>query len=255
LTVVNLVMAANPVVLIVMGIIAAVALMAALVVIYWDEIVAGWQWLVDKFEIGIGAVVEFFTGLIKFFVDFWTINAALFLDGVNAIVGPGAPLEFLMTAFNVIKEALPGIFEFIADGVTTSVDVIANALEWLWGKITWLADSIGSVMGSIMGFFGGVADTVGTAAIGARMSIDDNRQNLGFGPSTNSDDDKANSPIGDFGPSVTTPAARATSITERREINKNSQGTLTIRDETGRTEYRGDDPLDMGMTFAPTGSF
>ena len=240
LTLVNLVMAANPVVLIVMGIIAAVALMAALVVIYWDDIVSAWQWTVDKFELGIAATVEFFSGLIQFFVDFWTVGAALFLDGVNAIVGPGAPLEFLMTAFNVLKEALPGIFEFIASGVKMWVGVVADTLEWLWNKITGFYSKVGDVIGSIMGFFGGVADTVGTAAIGARMSIDDNRENLGFGAPS---------------PSVQSPAARAAAI-DRKETKELREGKLTILNESGRnTSYAGDPLLDLGISMQPTGSF
>jgi hypothetical protein len=113
----NLVLYANPIVLIIMAVVAGIALVVAsivLLVTYWDEMVAGiamaWQWVVDgvitTWEAVTGFLTDAFENIGNFFVDVWNgvadffkgmINGLIdivegfinfFIDGLNMIIGP-----------------------------------------------------------------------------------------------------------------------------------------------------------------------
>ena len=122
LTVVNLVMAANPVVFIVMAIIAAVGLMAFLVIKYWDDIVdahvQAWQ-MIKKFFgkiadvfIGFGkGVMEIFeivgTGIADFFGGIADTVVSVFTFAVDFVKGKiQAVLDFFQPVIDTVKDVL-----------------------------------------------------------------------------------------------------------------------------------------------------
>jgi TP901 family phage tail tape measure protein len=122
MTVVNLVMMANPIVLIVMAIIAAVALAAFLIVKYWDDIVAGYWWLVGWFEKGIEAAVRIFEGFVDGVVTLFEIIGT----GISDFFGGIA--DALVSAFNFAVDFVKGKIQAVLDFFQPVLDTVREVL-------------------------------------------------------------------------------------------------------------------------------
>lgn len=101
----NAVVAMNPVVLVVMAIIAAVGLAVYLIVKYWDDIVAAWDYCVKKLNEGIDWIVDMFlsipdklssigTSLISFFTGVMDSVKGVFKSGINWVISKINGLSF-----------------------------------------------------------------------------------------------------------------------------------------------------------------
>ena len=148
LTIVNLVMAANPIVLITLAIIAAIAAIAA-IIYYWDELTAALRETGVAFDLivaGIGLV----TGPIG-----WLISAALL------IYKHWEPIKkFFVDLWNGIGDAFEAGFDYVDEVITKVVDSVK--------KIIGLIASIGSGVAEFFGFETGATTAVESTAAEAR---------------------------------------------------------------------------------------
>jgi hypothetical protein len=122
MTVVNLVMMANPIVLIVMAIIAAVALAAFLIYKYWDDIVAGYWWLVRQFEKGIEVAVRIFEGFVDGVVTIFEIVGGAIADFFGGIA------DALVSAFNFAVDFVKGKIQAVLDFFQPVLDTVREVL-------------------------------------------------------------------------------------------------------------------------------
>jgi TP901 family phage tail tape measure protein len=102
----NLIAAANPIVLIILAIIAAIAVVTILIVKYWDDIAAGYWWLVDQFEKGIAATVDFFVGLGEGIKSIWDTIVEYVSSKITAMIDFFKPaVEWIMSVLGMSDEA------------------------------------------------------------------------------------------------------------------------------------------------------
>lgn len=215
---VNLVMALNPIGLIVLAIAAMVAGIAA-AIFWWDEIKAA---MLSAGRAIMDTVVAAFNWLIDTFLGLpGPIQAAIAL-----ITGP---IGMLAGAAALITDNWGGIKTFFADlwgGVT---DTFNAAL----GNITAIADKV-------KGVAGGIVDKISSIGGGVASFF-------GFG-----DDEEEQQRGGRDGSQVVSPQERtARSIEESRTT---STAEVTIRDESGRAEVTGG-RMGAGVSLQPTGGF
>lgn len=204
ITLVNLAMAANPVTLVVLGIMALIAVIA-LAVYYWDEILAAITRFAVMGAAKVGEFVEWvgskFEGMLSFFRSL------------------GADIS---TTWQVVWSGVSDFFSDTWDGI---VDNMRSKIDWILSaveRVKRAARGVGRFFG-----LGDDEETVDSAEQRARST-------------------------GDGESLMSSPQERtARSIEERR-----STADLTIRDETGRAEFRqrGESP-GIGFSVVPTGSF
>lgn len=232
MTAVNLVMAANPVVLIVLGILALIAALAS-AVIWWDEIkaalvsfadtvtgkVAGaFEWLKEVFA-GLPAPVKAALAVISGPIG-WLIGAATLLkDGWSPIKAFFADLWGSVGAtFDVglgsLREASTAAWDGIVGIFSAALDKVTGIVDAVTGKASAIVDTISSIGGGVAEFFG----------------FDGGVQ----------------------APQVVSPSERvARSIDEQRTT---STAEVTIRDETGRAEHTAGQ-LGTGVALKRSGDF
>lgn len=168
LTLVNLVMAANPITLIILGIMAAIAAVAALI-FWWDEIKAAFLAAPTWVKVVAGALV-FLSGPIGWLItaavliiDSWDEVAAFFVGLWDGIVGtfdaavasvseiieklansPAAELftaawdgttQFFVDLWEGITSIFTGVIDFFADAWGGLVNVFNSAVDLLSGAI------------------------------------------------------------------------------------------------------------------------
>lgn len=239
MTAVNLVMALNPIGLVVLAVAALIVALGA-AVFYWDEIKAAM----------VGAAVAVKDKVVGAFV--WLRDTFLELPGPiqAAIAFITGPIGWLIGAAALITSNWSGIKEFFADlwgAVVDTFDAAVGRIMALVDRVKGAASFIGNVAGSAVDKARGAADQVSGALSSAGSNV---VGFLGFG----GDDDTEAEPRGRNGSpaQVVTPQERtARSIEERRST---STAEVTIRDETGRAEVtRG--RMGAGVKLQPTGSF
>lgn len=216
---VNLVMAMNPIGLIVLAIAAMVAGIAA-AIYWWDEIKAA---MLSAGRAILDTVVDALEWLKETFLGLpGPVQAAIAL-----VTGP---IGMLAAAATLITDNWGGIKDFFGDlwgGVT---DTFNAAL----GNITAIADKVKNVAG-------GIVDRISSIGGGVASFF-------GFGD----DEDEQQGGRSDGGSQVVSPQERtARSIEESRST---STAEVTIRDDTGRAEVtRGQ--MGNGVRLQPTGGF
>lgn len=218
MTAVNLVMAASPVVLIVLGIMALIAAIAA-AIIWWDEIKAV---LISFGQAVVEKVISVFEWLKETFASLpGPVKAALAL-----LAGP---IGWLIGAAALIMENWEPIKGFFGDLWGGVVDIFNAAVSKITGVVDQVKNAASSIVDTISSIGGGVAEF------------------FGFG-----DDAEEQRQQGRTGPQVVSPGERvARSIEEQRTT---SAAEVTIRDETGRAEVTGG-RLGPGLALQPSGAF
>lgn len=218
MTAVNLVMAMNPITLIVIGVLLLIAALVALGAWLWsirDTLIEFGKTIVDKVVAGVTWLKDAFTSL-----------PGVVQIAIGALLGP---IGALAAAARLIYENWGGITGFFGDlwgGVTATFEdalsVITDIADKVKNVASGIVDRISSIGGGVASFFG-------------------------FG-----DDEEEGQRSGSTGPQVVSPQERtARSIEETRT---SSAAEVTIRDDTGRAEVT-NGSLGMGLTLIPSGSF
>jgi len=176
LTIVNLVMAANPIVLIVMGIVAAVALAAGLIIANWEHVKgffveagnviasawdATWEAIKSLFNSSVGwilfgpikalikgieLIIENWDGIKDFFANLWETVKELFNSGIGWVIfGPiGALIKAVKTVienWTEIKAFFVGLWDGVGSVFTAAVSMIKTFLGSFWEAVKDLFDS------------------------------------------------------------------------------------------------------------------
>jgi phage-related protein len=131
----NAALYANPIVLIVMAFIAALAILAVmitLIITYWDEIiagiVAGWNWLVGIITTAWDAVMSFFTDAFgnigKMFEDVWNGIGDFFKGVINGLIGMFEGfINFFIDGLNGLIGPLNSLLDGIATATGGAIDL------------------------------------------------------------------------------------------------------------------------------------
>lgn len=236
MTAVNLVMAPNPIGLIVIGIAALIAALAA-AIYYWDEIKAA---MLAAGRVVLDTVVGAFEWLKETFLGLpGPVQAAIAL-----LTGP---IGWLVGAGALITENWDGIRSFFADlwgGVVQVFDASVGRIMALVDKVKGAADKISSMAGGAVDKAKDAANQVGDALSNAGSNV---AGFFGFG-----DDEDEQQAAANEGSQVVSPQERtARSIEESRST---STAEVTIRDESGRAEVTGG-RMGAGVNLQPTGGF
>jgi TP901 family phage tail tape measure protein len=218
MTAVNLVMAANPITWIVLGIVALIAAIAA-AIIYWDEIKAA---MVSFAQ----AVTEKVVGAFNWLWEMFTNLPGVVQIAIGALLGPIGALAAAARLIYENWEPITGFFGDLWGGVVNifngALDKITGIVDLVKGKAAAIVDTISSIGSGVASFFG-------------------------FGG-----DDEEETNQGATGPQIVSPQDRvARSIEEQRTT---STAEVTIRDETGRAEVTGGQ-LGPGLALANSGAF
>lgn len=217
LTLVNLLMLANPVTLLVVGIVLLIALVGLLVLKYKDELVAAFQWVAK-------AIPDAWNGMLEFFRGLWQDIGIATDNFVNWVKRATAPLRF-----------------DIMNGITAAWEPLKAFFTDLWADVTAIFDK------AMAGLMKGV-DTVvkGVTAVSTALGFGDEADET----PTQQANRRTRGRSDANAPQVVTQAERtAAAIEERRTVNTSE---VTIRDETGRAEVtRG--TFGDGLTLEPTG--
>jgi tape measure domain-containing protein len=227
LTVVNLVMAANPVTLIVLGVVALVAIIVALMIKFkvFQRLMAWWKEISPK-------IAEAFKGLGEFLVGFWDEMRAVFWGGINWIV---TTAKDLWTGFvDGIKEIFGGIPEIVTGIWDKAVDAVRNAIDRMKNFVRPAFDFLKKLVG--------MENEVQKKAPQIRV-IDGGRKDAPFG---------GGPAAGSSRPQVVTDGDRVSRIVS--EKFETSSAEVTLKDETGRAEVT-KGKLAGGVKLRKTGTF
>lgn len=273
----------NPVVLIVMAIIAAVALAAYLIIKYWDDIVAYWDYVVDNWrylfmifeQIGTD-IGNFFADLVESIGEVWESlvdTVGQVIDAIaNFFVGVGAAIvSVFMSAVNGAVSVWSGIVGFfsgiwkaITKAVGGEIDAIVGRFERMKTGLIGIWDSIASAIktavGKIKTYLGPVyeavekgmsiiADTFGGETPAAAMAGAGGGEAPGAAP--------GREPAGaerTFQPSVVSPQERTERYFSESSSSITNRSELTIKDESGRAELTSGE-LSPGIKLQRTGTF
>jgi len=261
LGVLNLIMAANPLTLWIIGITAAVALVAGLITYYWDDIAAAMKWLGGVFSDVWDWIVETVTGaidslihsgplswLIAYYLLMWKVVkqvAAWIVDAwkwavgkMEEFIGAIAESEWFKSFLGLvdsIKEAWGGVktwFSELWDGIINTIkEFVGKAREWL-----------APVIDPIVSFFGGASEGAGSV-FDSITGAKDRLINEAFGE-----------PGGGGGRQMVSPGERVARSVEDKRSTKTTTNRLVIEDKSGGA--RAAEPWESdSISFAPTGSF
>lgn len=131
MTLVNLVMAANPIVLIILGVMALIAAIAA-VIIWWDE-------LTEAF-LNSGKAM-----------DFIVAGIALLTGPIGWIIGAAA---LIIKHWDPIKAFFSDLWTGVTDAFASALDFISGIVEKVISKATAIVDTIKSIGSGVAAFFG-----------------------------------------------------------------------------------------------------
>ena len=254
LTLVNLIMLANPMTLVVMGIVAAVALAAGLIVYYWDDIAKGlkwlgsvfsevWDWIVSYlseqmdylihngpiswFIAGAALAIKAWQAIVPYIKDVWDAIVSFFSDSIDRIMNSAEMRQFTRFMDTVAelwgraKSVVVGVWDSMVDGIKAAID---RVLEFLAPVIKPIQALIAAKDELVDGLFGIGGDESGAGA--------------GAGA----------------GPSLVTSGDRIAKTLDEKKITTTRKSELTIRDATGRAE-RTSSEWDPQITLMPTGTF
>lgn len=244
----NAVMALNPISLIAIAVVGAVALIWA----FWPEVSKFftdlWEGIVDISK-SIGAAIygwvlavfnpikDFLVGWFEFVVGIWTLvigaSMTILQPFFDWFVGKFGWIGDIVVAFwTALWDGLVAIVKVSWDIIVSAITAYVDAVKAVWSTLTdffsGLWDGIKSVFWSVMG---PVFEKIEWAINKIR----------GIGRGTLGTDDETAAGGASFSPQVVSPQERtARTITE---TTNNSEGELLIRDTTGKAV----------MTKAPTG--
>ncbi|WP_077057361.1 phage tail tape measure protein [Streptomyces sp. MP131-18] len=222
---INLALAANPITWIILGVVAGVALLAgtvALVIVYWDQIVAAttaaWDWVYAKVR-----------GVVQWIVDLfmtWSL--------------PGIIISHWDTIKGAIGTAMDWIGARVEDGV--------NTVSGWWDT---LADLPGKVLGWFSGLGGDIADTIGGGFRGGINAIIRGWNGLSFTVG-------GGSFLGVSVPSFTLSTPNVPYLAAGGIVQARRGGTLALIGEAGQDEAvipldRLEDMLPTVRATVPTG--
>lgn len=234
---VNLVMAANPITWIVLGIVALIAAIAA-AIIYWDEIKAV---LISFGQAVVEKVISVFEWLKETFTSLpGPVKAAIaIISGpIGWLIGAAA---LIMENWEPIKDFFVNLWGGIAStfdaGLTGVKDFSAEAWDGIVGIFNAALEKMTAIVDAVKGKATAIVDTISNIGGGVARFF-------GFG-----DDEEATTTTS---PQVVSPEERvARNIEEQRTT---SAAEVTIRDETGRAEVTGGQ-LGPGLALQPSGAF
>jgi phage-related protein len=133
--VMNAALYANPIVLIIMAFVAALAILITIIVLvvtYWDEIIAAmataWEWLVGVLTTAWEAVSSFFTDAFEnigqMFEDVWNGVAGFFKGIINGLIGMFEGfINFFIDGLNGLIEPLNALLDGIATATGGAIDL------------------------------------------------------------------------------------------------------------------------------------
>lgn len=151
---IQIVMAANPFILLIAAIIAIVIL----IVLNWDKIVAFLKVVWDKIKEIFSAAVDFLIGVIEAYIgiwiDAWEIVKSIVLGAWEAIVG------FLGDAWEKIKETFQKAIDFLIGLVEFYIGIYVTAWQTIVAIIQGAIDTIRRVWDTFVGIVKGVLDRV-----------------------------------------------------------------------------------------------
>ncbi|MDT0270586.1 hypothetical protein RM844_30365 [Streptomyces sp. DSM 44915] len=141
---VNTALLANPVTWIVLGIIAAIALLAAgvaAVIVYWDEIVAAtraaWDWVWDKIS-----------SIVQWIVDLWMNWSVpgIIISHWDTITSTAA------AAWQWVQDIISGAWTAVRDGTSAALRGLRDLISGAWSAVRQTTSSAwGAVTGAIVG--------------------------------------------------------------------------------------------------------
>lgn len=140
----NVAMDANPIGLIVIGIVALVAVF----VLAWQHSETFRNIVMGAFH-AIAAAVGFVVGFIR---DHWLLVLGFVLGPVGLIVG------LVITHFTTIKNFIGTVVGGIVAYFTWWRDLVVGAVQWVWDKWTAYIDFLFSIPGRVGGMFSGMWD-------------------------------------------------------------------------------------------------
>lgn len=168
MTAVNLIMAANPITLIILGVIALIAAIA-LLVFYWDDVSRAFRESGAWIDYVIAAIalmtgpIGWLIGAAMFIYRHWDVIGPLFsalwawlkeifASGVQHIVGMA---DVLTAAWSSVGGFFSGLWEGIKSAFSSAADFISDKVEWISDK----ANALMNIGSRVAGFFGGGGST------------------------------------------------------------------------------------------------
>ena len=156
----NAVMSANPIALIIIGIMALIAAVI-LCIKYWDEIVEFlgkcWDWIKET-------AVSVWESIVEFFLETWEWIKDLFNKALQAIIDAFIeyhPIGIIISHWTEIKEFFVNIWNTIVDYITGRVNAIKDKLSAAWEFISSVAsDAWGAFSETILGTWEGIVDGI-----------------------------------------------------------------------------------------------
>ncbi|WP_017614139.1 phage tail tape measure protein [Nocardiopsis salina] len=173
---------ANPITWIVLGILALIAVIA-LVIVYWDEIVAAtraaWDWLMDILSSALDWIIDLFLNwtLIGLVIQYWDQIAAGFQAGVDAAVAFVVGLVTNVIAFIGRLAQLPGMvgdyFRGLYQRAQQQGQNLISFVQSIPSRITSALGNLGSLLRNagrsvIQGLINGIKSMISN--IGSTMS-------------------------------------------------------------------------------------
>lgn len=166
----NSALLANPIVLIITAIIAAIVLL----VVYWDEVVAAlavaWQWVSDLAVTVWGAIADFFVMIWEWIVD--TVDSGIQgVLGFFAMLGelPGKAWEWFLGIWTSAVKAGAKLLAWALNLPGEILSSLGNVASFLWSAGSDLIDGLWrgmkSMAGSIMDWIWGLLEDMGSAVL------------------------------------------------------------------------------------------
>ncbi|MCX4026608.1 hypothetical protein H0A36_00390 [Endozoicomonas sp. SM1973] len=152
---------ANPLVAIIAGIVAAVAVVGAIIYKYWEPIKAFMSSMFDGLISALGpvrqALAPIFSALEPIFSS---IGSAInwIVDAFSNLFTPVQSTAAELAAFGSIGESVGNVLGTVFTFLLTPIALVAEGIGWLGDKVSAFADFAGGLLGGIVSFFGGDDD-------------------------------------------------------------------------------------------------
>ncbi|MDE1463371.1 hypothetical protein [Spartinivicinus poritis] len=149
---------ANPLVAIIAGIVAAVAVVGAIIYKYWEPIKAFMSSMFDGLISALGpvrqALAPVFSALEPIFSG---IGSAInwIVDAFSNLFTPVQSTAAELAAFGSIGESVGNVLGAVFAFLLTPIALVAEGIGWLGDKVSAFADFAGDLLGGIVSFFGG----------------------------------------------------------------------------------------------------
>ena len=240
LTLVNLVLAANPIVLIVLGVVAltvAIAALIALIIKNWPAITAFFVDLWESAMVKLSEFREFMSPFTEFMGQVWDAVVAQWTLAFELLL---LPAKLAVVALQAIWETM----QALATAFVSLWDPTADSWAILW-------DGLGDVVDGAAARIMAIVDKVKNAVKVVKATISKLGTSVGkfFGFADNDEPAIKDDPAA---PQMVTPQARAAATIEEKRTTSTAE--VTIRDESGRAEVTAG-KLGGGINLQPSGAF